>query len=87
MAAHGKPEYIRCDNGPELISATMVKFGLKHGIEIRYTQPGKPMQNGLVERLNAGRPVPHDPNRVPELTGLSNHRPSSGSIGYMVAAI
>lgn len=52
VAAHGKPEYIRCDNGPELISAVMVKFGLKHGIEIRYTQPGKPMQNGLVERLN-----------------------------------
>ncbi|MBC7571583.1 MAG: transposase [Spirosoma sp.] len=37
---------------PELISATMVKFSLKHGIEIRYTQPGKPMQNGLVKRLN-----------------------------------
>jgi putative transposase len=52
VVAHGKPEYIRCDNGPELISAVMVKFGLKHGIEIRYTQPGKPMQNGLVERLN-----------------------------------
>lgn len=52
VAAHGKPEYIRCDNGPELISVAMVKFGLKHGIEIRYTQPGKPMQNGLVERLN-----------------------------------
>ncbi len=52
VAAHGKPAYIRCDNGPELISATIVKFGHKHGIEIRYTQPGKPMQNGLVERLN-----------------------------------
>lgn len=52
VAAHGKPQYIRCDNGPELISVAMAKFGLKHGIEIRYTQPGKPMQNGLVERLN-----------------------------------
>ena len=30
----------------------MVKFGLKHGIKIRYTQPEKPMQNGLVERPN-----------------------------------
>lgn len=52
VADQGKPEYIRCDNGPELISVTMVKFALKHGIEIRYSQPGKPMQNGLVERLN-----------------------------------
>ena len=52
VAHHGKPQYIRCDNGPELISAVMTKFALKHGIEIRYTQPGKPMQNGLVERLN-----------------------------------
>lgn len=41
------PEYIRCDNGPKMISV-----GFKHGIEIRYLQPGKPMQNGLVERLN-----------------------------------
>ena len=52
VVAHGKPQYIRCDNGTELISVAMVKFGLNHGIEIRYTQPGKPMQNGLVERLN-----------------------------------
>jgi putative transposase len=52
IVADGKPAYIRCDNGPELISGRMVAFGEKHGIEIRYTQPGKPMQNGLVERLN-----------------------------------
>lgn len=37
---------------PELISELLVQFGLKHGIEIRYTQLGKPMQNGLVEQLN-----------------------------------
>jgi putative transposase len=52
VIAHGKPAHIRCDNGPEMISDVLVKFGLKHGIEICYTQPGKPMQNGLVERLN-----------------------------------
>ena len=92
VVAHGKPEYIRCDNGgaplrPELISVTMVKFGFKHGIEIRYTQPGKPMQNGLVERLNAGPPVRYDSNRVPEPAGFSNHQPGSGSVGCVVATI
>lgn len=52
VQTQGKPAYIRCDNGPELISAAMSRFAQKHGIELRYTQPGKPMQNGLVERLN-----------------------------------
>lgn len=52
VATYGKPEYMRCDNGPEPVSRKMAKFGKKHGIEIRFTQPGKPMQNGLVEKLN-----------------------------------
>jgi putative transposase len=49
---YSKPKYIRCDNGPELISKQLAKFCKKNDIEIRFTQPGKPMQNGLVERLN-----------------------------------
>lgn len=48
----GKPAYLRCDNGPEFISRELEKFAEENHIAIRFSQPGKPTQNGLVERLN-----------------------------------
>ena len=40
------------DNGPEFISATLHAWCEEHGVSLHFTQPGKPMQNGYVERLN-----------------------------------
>jgi putative transposase len=48
----GIPEQIRVDNGPEFLSKAFTGWCSKKGILIRYTQPGKPMQNGYIERLN-----------------------------------
>lgn len=52
ISQNGKPAYFRCDNGAEFISRELEKFAAANGIEIRFSQPGKPTQNGLVERLN-----------------------------------
>ncbi len=48
----GKPGKIRMDNGPEFISNKFELWCKENGIELQYTQPGKPMQNGRVERFN-----------------------------------
>lgn len=48
----GKPAMIRVDNGPEFISHQLDEWCRKHHITIVYIQPGKPMQNGYVERCN-----------------------------------
>ena len=48
----GKPRAIRCDNGPEYISASVIAWAAKKGIRLDYIQPGKPQQNAYVERFN-----------------------------------
>jgi len=48
----GKPVAIRCDNGPEYLSAAIIAWALRSGIRLEYIQPGKPQQNAYVERFN-----------------------------------
>ena len=48
----GKPRVLRCDNGPEYISASVIAWAAKKGIRLDYIQPGKPQQNAYVERFN-----------------------------------
>ena len=54
----GKPAAIRCDNGPEYISQTLVAWANEHRITLIYIQPGKPTQNAYIERFN--RTVRHE---------------------------
>ena len=48
----GKPQSIRCDNGPEYISSKLKAWAFKKGIQINYIQPGNPQQNAYVESIN-----------------------------------
>ena len=49
---HGYPCSIRIDNGPELIAKHFKQWAMQRHITLRYIQPGKPAQNGLIERFN-----------------------------------
>lgn len=48
----GLPQIIRVDNGPEFISHRLDMWCKEHKINLAFIQPGKPMQNGFVERCN-----------------------------------
>lgn len=48
----GKPQQIRVDNGPEFTGKAFTNWCGKQSITIKYIQPGKPMQNAYIERLN-----------------------------------
>jgi len=49
---HGKPQNIRVDNGTEFTSGDFREWCEGNGINILYTQPGKPTQNSYIERFN-----------------------------------
>ena len=48
----GLPKQIRVDNGPEFLSKVFIGWCNQNNILIKYIQPGKPMQNAYIERLN-----------------------------------
>ena len=48
----GSPKKIRCDNGPEYVSAGLMAWSQRRGIQVEFIQPGKPQQNAYVERYN-----------------------------------
>jgi putative transposase len=48
----GKPDVLRADNGPEFTSKDLELWAKARGITIQFIQPGKPTQNGYIERFN-----------------------------------
>ncbi|ATL45901.1 IS3 family transposase [Chitinophaga caeni] len=52
IESRGKPAAIRTDNGPEFTSGYFEQWCHQHDIRLQYIQPGRPMQNGYIERFN-----------------------------------
>ena len=50
--ARGLPKGIICDNGSEYISKAMDQWSYRNDVELKFIQPGKPMQNGFIESFN-----------------------------------
>ncbi|WP_150114210.1 IS3 family transposase [Polynucleobacter yangtzensis] len=52
MIAHGIPEYIRSDNGPEFIAKELRSWLSGMGVKTAYITPGSPWENGFCESFN-----------------------------------
>ena len=52
IARRARPKTIVSDNGSEMTSRAILDWTNKTGLNWRYIAPGKPQQNGFVERFN-----------------------------------
>ncbi len=48
----GLPQTVVMDNGPELTSRVLDQWAYEHGVQLRFIDPGKPVQNAFIESFN-----------------------------------
>ena len=83
LIKHGKPEFIRSDNGPEFIATHLQDWLKKVGIKPMQIYPGSPWENGYNERFNGTlrkevlnaewfHTTPHDKHRSLSMFGSGN---------------
>ncbi len=48
----GHPKQLCCNNGPDFIAQTLDRWSKRHQVNLDFLQPGKPAQNGFVERFS-----------------------------------
>ncbi|MGH7261829.1 MAG: IS3 family transposase [Nitrospiraceae bacterium] len=53
FVAHGPPEHVRSDNGPEFIAINVREWLGRIGVQTLYIEPGSPWENGYCESLNS----------------------------------
>lgn len=50
--SRGLPRTIVVDNGPEFAGRTLDRWAYERGVHLHFIDPGKPVQNALVESFN-----------------------------------
>jgi putative transposase len=53
FVAHGPPEHLRSDNGPEFVAQNVRQWLGRIGVKTLYIEPGSPWENGYCESLNS----------------------------------
>jgi len=48
----GYPKAITVDNGSEFYSKAMDSWAYRHGVQLQFIRPGKPVENALIESFN-----------------------------------
>jgi putative transposase len=48
----GTPQRIRCDNGPEFVSLHLDQWAHWNGVQLDFSRPGRPSDNGFCESFN-----------------------------------
>lgn len=51
-AWRGYPARLRLDNGPEFVALALAEWAERKSIRLDFIEPGRPMQNGFIERFN-----------------------------------
>lgn len=52
MMAHGPPQHIRSDNGPEFVARALREWLQQVGVQTLFIEPGSPWENGYNESFN-----------------------------------
>jgi len=96
-ADRGLPKVIRTDNGPEFSGRVMQTWAANNDVELRFIQPGKPVQNAYIESFNSRlrdeclsqhwfASLSHMRSVIDNWRNDYNHHRPHSSLGYMPPA-
>lgn len=80
------PRRVHTDNGPEFMGRALDEWAREHGVDMEYSRPGKPTDNGFVESFNERERETPQPPTAAKTEGIArqqddNNQQSQGTGG------